>query len=170
MHDAPDVVFAQRTADARQVGDITLDQRAVAHGLTVTGNDFSYNSGLGVGLYRSSGNTIVRNRIDFDVRFNGSTYAAESRTFKEGLLRALTIHYEGRNRAWGGFTAQGAQPSAGSLSLVVGVLVDDAIVEIENIMRHLEMGKTPYQAAMELLYEGAALAVLVVFVMILLRV
>lgn len=36
-----------------------------------------------------------------------------------------------------------------SLSLVVGVLVDDAIVEIENIMRHLEMGKKPYQAAME---------------------
>jgi multidrug efflux pump subunit AcrB len=36
-----------------------------------------------------------------------------------------------------------------ALSLVVGVLVDDAIVEIENIMRHLEMGKTPYQASME---------------------
>jgi len=36
-----------------------------------------------------------------------------------------------------------------SLSIVVGILVDDAIVEIENIMRHLRMGKTPYQAAME---------------------
>jgi multidrug efflux pump subunit AcrB len=36
-----------------------------------------------------------------------------------------------------------------SLSLVVGVLVDDAIVEIENIARHLRMGKSPYQAAME---------------------
>ena len=36
-----------------------------------------------------------------------------------------------------------------SLSLVVGILVDDAIVEIENIMRHLRMGKTPLQAAME---------------------
>ena len=36
-----------------------------------------------------------------------------------------------------------------SLSLVVGILVDDAIVEIENIMRHLAMGKTPFQAAME---------------------
>ena len=36
-----------------------------------------------------------------------------------------------------------------SLSLVIGVLVDDAIVEVENIMRHLRMGKTPYQAAME---------------------
>jgi multidrug efflux pump subunit AcrB len=36
-----------------------------------------------------------------------------------------------------------------SLSLVVGILVDDAIVEIENIMRHLSAGKPPYQAAME---------------------
>jgi len=36
-----------------------------------------------------------------------------------------------------------------SLSLVVGILVDDAIVEIENIMRHLAMGKSPMQAAME---------------------
>ncbi len=36
-----------------------------------------------------------------------------------------------------------------ALSLVVGILVDDAIVEIENIMRHLRMGKTPFQAAME---------------------
>ena len=32
-----------------------------------------------------------------------------------------------------------------ALSLVVGILVDDAIVEIENIVRHLRMGKTPYR-------------------------
>ena len=36
-----------------------------------------------------------------------------------------------------------------ALSLVVGILVDDAIVEVENIVRHLRMGKTPFQAAME---------------------
>ncbi|MDR7306505.1 efflux RND transporter permease subunit [Rhodoferax saidenbachensis] len=36
-----------------------------------------------------------------------------------------------------------------ALSLVIGILVDDAIVEVENIERHLRMGKTPYQAAME---------------------
>ena len=36
-----------------------------------------------------------------------------------------------------------------SLSLVIGVLVDDAIVEIENIARHLRMGKPPLRAAME---------------------
>ncbi len=36
-----------------------------------------------------------------------------------------------------------------SLALVVGILVDDAIVEIENISRHLRMGKKPLQAALE---------------------
>ena len=36
-----------------------------------------------------------------------------------------------------------------ALSLVVGILVDDAIVEIENIERHLKMGKSPFDAAME---------------------
>ena len=36
-----------------------------------------------------------------------------------------------------------------ALSLVAGVLVDDAIVEIENIVRHMRMGKTPYQAALD---------------------
>ena len=35
------------------------------------------------------------------------------------------------------------------LSLVVGILVDDAIVEVENIVRHIRMGKTPMQAALE---------------------
>ncbi|MEI6547752.1 MAG: efflux RND transporter permease subunit, partial [Burkholderiales bacterium] len=36
-----------------------------------------------------------------------------------------------------------------SLALVVGILVDDAIVEIENIERHLKMGKSPIQASLE---------------------
>ncbi|MBI1366818.1 MAG: MMPL family transporter [Alphaproteobacteria bacterium] len=36
-----------------------------------------------------------------------------------------------------------------ALALVAGVLVDDAIVEIENISRHMSMGKKPYQAALE---------------------
>ncbi|MEZ5892983.1 MAG: efflux RND transporter permease subunit [Parvularculaceae bacterium] len=36
-----------------------------------------------------------------------------------------------------------------ALALVAGVLVDDAIVEIENISRHIAMGKKPFQAALE---------------------
>ncbi len=35
------------------------------------------------------------------------------------------------------------------VTLVTGILVDDAIVEIENIVRHIKMGKTPYRAALE---------------------
>ena len=36
-----------------------------------------------------------------------------------------------------------------ALSLSVGLLIDDAIVVRENIVRHLQMGKTPYNAAMD---------------------
>ncbi|AMM23489.1 efflux RND transporter permease subunit [Variovorax sp. PAMC 28711] len=36
-----------------------------------------------------------------------------------------------------------------ALSLCVGLLIDDAIVVRENIVRHVQMGKTPYRAALE---------------------
>ncbi len=36
-----------------------------------------------------------------------------------------------------------------ALSLCVGLLIDDAIVVRENIVRHVQMGKSPYQAAMD---------------------
>ncbi len=36
-----------------------------------------------------------------------------------------------------------------AITLVTGILVDDAIVEIENIVRHMRMGKSPYRASLE---------------------
>ena len=36
-----------------------------------------------------------------------------------------------------------------AIVLSTGILVDDAIVEIENIIRHMQMGKSPYDAALE---------------------
>ena len=36
-----------------------------------------------------------------------------------------------------------------AITIVTGILVDDAIVEIENIVRHMRMGKSPYRAALE---------------------
>jgi hydrophobe/amphiphile efflux-1 (HAE1) family protein len=48
---------------------------------------------------------------------------------------------------WMGFTLNFISLLA--LSLVAGVLVDDAIVEIENIVRHMRKGKTGYQAALD---------------------
>lgn len=53
-----------------------------------------------------------------------------------------------------------------ALSLVIGVLVDDAIVEVENIMRHLHMGKTPYEAAMEAADEIGLAVVATTFTLI----
>jgi len=53
-----------------------------------------------------------------------------------------------------------------SLSLVIGILVDDAIVEVENIERHLLMGKKPYQAAMEAADEIGLAVVATTFALI----
>ena len=56
------------------------------------------------------------------------------------------------------------------LALVIGILVDDAIVEIENIVRHMHMGKSPYVAAMEAADEiglavvATTMSIIVVFV------
>lgn len=46
-----------------------------------------------------------------------------------------------------------------ALTLVIGILVDDAIVEIENIDRHIHLGERPYRAALHAA-DGIALAVL----------
>jgi len=48
---------------------------------------------------------------------------------------------------WMGFTLN--QITLLGLSLVAGILVDDAIVEIENIVRHMRMGKSCFQAAID---------------------
>jgi multidrug efflux pump subunit AcrB len=53
-----------------------------------------------------------------------------------------------------------------ALSLVIGILVDDAIVEVENIERHLRMGKTPMQAAMEAATEIGLAVIATTFALI----
>ncbi|MDR2031015.1 MAG: efflux RND transporter permease subunit [Azoarcus sp.] len=51
-------------------------------------------------------------------------------------------------------------------SLVVGILVDDAIVEVENIVRHLRMGKTPRQAAFDATAEIGLAVVATTFTLV----
>jgi len=57
-----------------------------------------------------------------------------------------------------------------AITLATGILVDDAIVEIENIARHMRMGKSPYRAAIEAADEiglaviATALTIVAVFV------
>ena len=57
-----------------------------------------------------------------------------------------------------------------AITLATGILVDDAIVEIENIARHMRMGKSPYRAAMDAADEiglaviATSLTIIAVFV------
>ncbi|MDR1854380.1 MAG: efflux RND transporter permease subunit [Azoarcus sp.] len=53
-----------------------------------------------------------------------------------------------------------------ALSLVIGILVDDAIVEVENIVRHLRDGKTPRQAAFEATAEIGLAVVATTFTLV----
>ncbi|MDB5694009.1 MAG: efflux transporter permease subunit, partial [Alphaproteobacteria bacterium] len=71
------------------------------------------------------------------------------RDFRATVISALAIPLSAIPAFWMmdlmGFTLNFMTLLA--LSLVAGVLVDDAIVEIENIVRHMRMGKSAYQAA-----------------------
>ena len=53
-----------------------------------------------------------------------------------------------------------------ALTLVTGILVDDAIVEIENIVRHMRMGKSPYRAALEAADEIGLAVIAITFTIV----
>ena len=49
---------------------------------------------------------------------------------------------------------------------MTGILVDDAIVEIENIVRHMRMGKSPYRAALEAADEIGLAVIAITFTIV----
>ena len=59
--------------------------------LTIDHNDFSFNSGLGIGLYRSTDNVIARNRADYNVR-------GFSRYYRRGQDSADLLMFEQSSR------------------------------------------------------------------------
>ncbi|GAA0328243.1 efflux RND transporter permease subunit [Sphingomonas oligophenolica] len=73
------------------------------------------------------------------------------RDWRSTIIAALAIPLSAIPTFWFmdllGFTLNNMTLMA--LSLVAGVLVDDAIVEIENIVRHMRMGKSAYQASID---------------------
>jgi parallel beta-helix repeat protein len=72
--------------------------------LRIQDNNFSFNSGLGIGLYRSSDNRIVRNRLDYDVR------GYSHRFYHRGQDSAGLLLYEQSSRnlvAWNSATHGG---------------------------------------------------------------
>ncbi|VVT15263.1 ABC transporter permease [Sphingomonas sp. EC-HK361] len=112
--------------------------------------------------------------VKFKLRDNGAKYAEEQyesalhamiegavlavvvvflflRDWRATIISALAIPLSAIPAFWFmdllGFTLN--QMTLLALSLVAGVLVDDAIVEIENIVRHMRMGKNAYQASID---------------------
>ena len=85
-------------------------------------------------------------------------------TFVSAVALPLSVIPAFMGMYWLGFSINTVSLLA--LSLVIGILVDDAIVEVENIVRHLRMGKTPYQAAMEAADEIGLAVVATTFTLI----
>jgi hydrophobe/amphiphile efflux-1 (HAE1) family protein len=112
---------------------------------------------------------VTLSRIDTTVRYTEGDYRSAMHTLLEGaalavvvvllflrdwratLITALAIPLSILPTFWV-MSALGFSLNAVSLlaiTLVTGILVDDAIVEIENIVRHMRMGKSPYRASIE---------------------
>src|SRR5262249_29014906 len=103
------------------------------------------------------------------VEYTLGSYHATMKTLLEGAVLAIVVVVVlmgGWRGSWSGaialplsiIPAFWAIDAAGfslnlvsllAITIVTGILVDDAIVEIENIVRHMRMGKSPYRAALE---------------------
>ena len=112
---------------------------------------------------------VTLSKIDTTVRYTEGDYRSAMHTLLEGaalavavvflflrdmratIITALAIPLSILPTFWI-MGALGFSLNAVSLlaiTLVTGILVDDAIVEIENIVRHMRMGKSPYRASIE---------------------
>ena len=69
----------------------------------------------------------------------------------------------GHGRAW---ASRSISSACWRITIVTGILVDDAIVEIENIVRHMRMGKSPYRAALEAADEIGLAVIAITFTII----
>ncbi|NLR69585.1 efflux RND transporter permease subunit [Novosphingobium sp. ERN07] len=107
-------------------------------------------------LFTSVGYTKDQYRSSMNAMVEGAVLAVIVvffflRDWRATIVSAIAIPLSSIPTFWVldlmGFTLN--QMSLLALGLVAGVLVDDAIVEIENIVRHMRMGKTAYQASID---------------------
>ena len=107
-------------------------------------------------IYTQVDSTILQYESSMEMLWEGAILAVIVvflflRDWRATLISAVAIPLSAIPTFWFldlmGFTLNFLSLLA--LSLVAGVLVDDAIVEIENIVRHMRMGKTAYQASID---------------------
>lgn len=129
---------------------------------------------------------VTLTKIDDAVAYTRGNYEAALTTLVEGaVLAVLTVFAFLRNARATLITAIALPLSAIptfwaislmgfslnlvsllAITLVTGILVDDAIVEIENIVRHQRMGKSPYRAAMEAADEIGLAVIAITFTIV----
>ncbi len=110
-----------------------------------------------IGLYNSVDYTKAQYTSSMAAMIEGALLAVIVvffflRDWRATIISAIAIPLSAIPTFWFldvmfGFTLN--QMSLLALGLVAGVLVDDAIVEIENIVRHMRMGKSAYQASID---------------------
>ena len=107
-------------------------------------------------IYTEVDSTVLQYKSSIEMLWEGAILAVIVvflflRDWRATLISAVAIPLSAIPTFWFldlmGFTLNFLSLLA--LSLVAGVLVDDAIVEIENIVRHMRMGKTAYQASID---------------------
>jgi hydrophobe/amphiphile efflux-1 (HAE1) family protein len=112
---------------------------------------------------------VVLQRIDNTVDYTYGVYQSTMKTLLEGAVLAIIVVFIFLRDMRATLIAAIALPlsiipafwamsamdfslnlvSLLAITIVTGILVDDAIVEIENIVRHIQMGKSPYRASLE---------------------
>ena len=112
---------------------------------------------------------VALQRIDNTVDYTMGAYEATMKTLLEGAALAVIVVFLFLRDLRATIIAAVALPlsivpafwamsamdfslnlvSLLAITIVTGILVDDAIVEIENIVRHIRMGKSPYRASLE---------------------
>jgi multidrug efflux pump subunit AcrB len=150
--------------DGRQALSFSLRKTAGASDVSV----FDHAQRLIADLQRENPDVHIAPLFD-TVAYTRSQYVTSMQSMVEGALLAIVVVFlflrDVRSTlvaalaiplsalptfgfmAWMGFSLN--QFSLLGLSLVSGILVDDAIVEIENIIRHMRMGKTAFRAALD---------------------
>ncbi len=110
---------------------------------------------------------VIIEKIDDSTTYTAGTFESAMQTLYEGMALAVLVVFAFLRNFRATLIAATALPlsilptffgmyvldfslntvSLLGITLVTGILVDDAIVEVENIERHLAMGKSPLQAA-----------------------
>jgi hydrophobe/amphiphile efflux-1 (HAE1) family protein len=151
LFDEPIVAFA--ITRAKGASDVTVDRDVTARleklqkkhpEVTFTKVDTQVDNEIG--NYHSTMETLIEGAVLAVV-----VVFVFLRDFRATLVTALALPLSVIPTFWA-MSALGFSLNLVSLlaiTLVTGILVDDAIVEIENIVRHMRMGKSPYQAALE---------------------